>query len=427
MPNVDKVLQAIVDDPAMPLSSLSALAMRGGEVVYMNSFGRRFIHPTDAAQSKPATNNTLYRVASISKLMTTLGAMRLMEEKKFDLDRDISDYLGFEVRNPHFKDRAITSRMLMCHTSSMRDDGGYFWPQKQGFTMQDVLGREGKWWSDKRPPGEYFFYANLPWGVLGTVMERVSQTRFDLLMSKLILEPMRLEGGYSPASFSAEQLGRVATLYRKRTETKGKEVWNPRGEWVAQVDDFSKQLPTSRADENYVVGSNGTLMGPQGGCRLTIEGLGRVMKMIWQRGKLDGRQIVCEACIDQMLQRQWTSNTVVGGANDNGIDNGNDGGEFEPDGTRAMNAWGLGNQQFLDITGDGIGDRLVEKGGYTPIGHLGDAYGLTSIISIDPKTGDGLAFCVGGVGNDPATNRGKYSAMRRYEERILTALGEASK
>ena len=85
---------------------------------------RRHIDP-DA----PADRDTLYRIASISKLVTTLGVMRLVEEGRLALDTDVGEYLGWRLRNPHFPETPITVRMLLTHTSSLRDDGGYSWPQ----------------------------------------------------------------------------------------------------------------------------------------------------------------------------------------------------------------------------------------------------------------------------------------------------------
>jgi len=61
-------------------------------------------------------------------LIGALGLMRLLEGGKVDLDADVSGYLGFNLRNPHFASQAITLRHLLLHTSSLRDDGGYFWP-----------------------------------------------------------------------------------------------------------------------------------------------------------------------------------------------------------------------------------------------------------------------------------------------------------
>ena len=366
-------LQAIVDDPEAPLASLSVLAIRDGEVVYERRFGER--NP----------GKTLYRVASISKLVTTLGVLRLVEEGVLDLDRDAGEYLGWPLRNPHFPDAKITLRMLLSHTSSLRDDADYFWPE--GHRIRDKL--VGRAWSAEAPPGALFSYANLPWGIVGTVMEKATGERFDRLMQRLVIAPLGLAGGYSPADMSDEQVRRIATVYRQG---------------VPQIDDYSSAPPAPRAGPSYVPGENGTLFAPQGGLRASASDLGRVMRMLMDRGELDGKRFLAPETVDRMLARHWT----------------------RKDGKRdRFHAYGLGNQHFIDVTGRGYGDRLVEGGGFTGVGHHGDAYGLTGILVFDPRTKKGLVYLIGGAGFDPAKRPGVWSSFYRHEERILTELYRA--
>jgi CubicO group peptidase (beta-lactamase class C family) len=99
-----------------------------------------------------------------------------------------------------------------------------------------------------------------------------------------------------------------------------------------------------------------------------------------------------------------------------------------------MLAWGLGMQIYTDqsvqaaVGGKGAkaaggqGDRLVAAGGFTGVGHFGDAWGLTSIMVFDPQTKNGVVFLVGGPGANPENTPGVYSSMYRYEERIIDAL-----
>ena len=418
---LDAELAAIVGDAAHPLASLSVLAMKEGKVVYHRQFGYRTIDISNATKNRPANADTMYRIASISKLIVTLGVMKLVEDGKLALDTDVSQYLGFKLRNPHFPDDAITLRMLLDHTSSLRDDGGYYWEAKLNVGFKDVLVPgsklygEGKMWANNAKPGAYFQYANLPWGVVGAVMERVTGERFDRLMRRLILDPMNLKGGFHPADFSSVDLGNVATLYRKRSGDDGKEVWNPKGPWIAQTDDYLSVAPVPRALPNYEIGTNGSLFGPMGNCRLTAEGLGKVMLLLMNGGVHEGRQILKRASVEQMLSVQWRHD----GKGLNGNSNGEVGFGTHRD---FMNVWGLGVQHFQDITGPGRGDRLVDGGGFKASGHLGDAWGLTSAMVFDRKTRNGLIFMVGGPGFDPETYNGKYSAFYRHEEQILTAL-----
>jgi CubicO group peptidase (beta-lactamase class C family) len=416
MPALDAELAALVQHPAQPLASLSVLAVRDAKPVYQAQFGDRWMDPKDPKNHLPANAQTLYRIASLSKLVTTLGVMRLVEQGTLQLDADVSGYLGYRLRNPHFPDTAITLRMLLSHTSSLRDDAGYYWEDRLKVDLREVLtpgGRlygSGAMWSEKARPGGYFSYANLPWGVIGSIMEAVTGERFDRLMQRLILDPMGLHGGFHPTDFSAADLGNVATLYRKRSEVGAKEIWDSAGPWVAQVDDYHDSAPAPRAGPDYVPGSNGTLFGPQGNCRLSAEGLGRIMRLLLNQGRHEGRQLLTSDNVATMLAPQWQYNGQAG-VHSNGDSNH---GQFQ--------AWGLGLQLFRDVSKNARGDRLVEGGGFSGAGHFGDAWGLTALLAFDPATRNGMVYLSGGPGFNPETSPGAYSSTFRYEEQIRTAL-----
>ena len=407
MIRLDEELASIAGDPAAPLASLSVLAMRAGRVVHAQQFGRPRIGGGDPQADRAAGPGTMYRVASISKLVTTLGVLAAVEAGRMGLDADASDFLGFRLRNPHFPDVAVTPRMMLSHTSSVRDEGGYNWPST--VKLRDVLAGNAAMWGREAAPGAYFSYANLPWGLLGTMIERTTGERFDRFMRGHVLGPLGVDATYNPADLGAKAAERIATLYRKRSGEEGHEVWDAAGPWRAQVDDYSGEAPVSRAGDEYEIGTNGTLFGPQGGLRASAADLGRVMQLLLGRGEIDGRRILARGTVEAMLATQW----AFDGRN----------GESDYAVTRRrFNAWGLGNQHFLDVSGPAQGDRLVEGGGFRAIGHVGDAYGLTSAMALDPASGDGMVFLTGGSAFDPYSQRGAYSAFARYEERILTAL-----
>jgi CubicO group peptidase (beta-lactamase class C family) len=380
---LDAELAAIMVDPACQLASLSVLAVRNGKVAYQKQFGQRVL-------GKPANEHTLYRIASVSKMMTTLAMMRLVEDGKLALDADVSGYLGFTLRNPHFPGAPITLRALLSHTSSLRDDAGYAWPC--GVTLDSVLAQDGAMWSRNAPPGAYFCYANLGWGVIGTVMESVTGERFDRLMRRLLLDPLGMRGGFNPSEFPPEDQANLATLYRKRTTDT--EVWDPAGPWIAQVDEHSAP-PAGVA--SYVIGTNATPFSPTGGLRVSAAGLGKVMLMLINDGVHQGKRILAPATLRTMFARQWTDNGTNGDT-EHGL----------------YRCWGLGNQQFPD--------RLVEGGGYAGVGHLGDAYGLRSVFVVNLEQRSGMIVLVGGVSSDPDAYKGAYSSMARFEERILSAM-----
>lgn len=401
---LDTELAAIARDPACELASLSVLAIRNGKIVYERGFGRRQIGPS----GKPADEHTLYRIASISKMMTTLGLMRLLEAGKVDLDADVSGYLGFSLRNPHFPDRAITLRHLLTHTSSLRDDGGYSWGADTA--LKDVLVPgarlygKGAMWASNAGPGEYFTYCNLGWGVTGTIMEAVTGERFDRLMQRLLIQPLGLVAGYAPAELPPHGIANLATLYRKRTTDT--EVWDANGPWIAQVDDYASKPPALPPNiDRYVIGANATPFSPTGGLRISAHGMGVVMLMLMNGGVHRGKRFLKQATLGQMFSRQWTYDGK--GGNGDSL-----GGLF--------NAWGLGNQQWPDDPATNT--RLVEGGGFAAAGHLGDAYGLMSVFAADLNKRNGMVALVGGTSTDPLAYKGRYSSNARFQEQILTAM-----
>jgi CubicO group peptidase (beta-lactamase class C family) len=399
--DLDRSLAAIVADPARPLASLSVLAVRDGKIVYEGQFGVARMRT-----GRPVTARTMFRIASVSKMMTTLALMKLVEYGAVRLDEDVGTYLGYPLRNPHFPDRPITLRQLLTHTSSLRDDAGYSWGADTA--LKDVLvpggARHGKgaMWARDAAPGRYFTYCNLGWGVIGTVMERVTGERFDLLMRRLLLRPMGLRGGYNPAAFTAGELADTATLYRRRTTDT--EVWDPAGPWIAQVDDYDEQGPVAPAGiERYVPGTNGTLFSPTGGLRISARDLGKVMLMLIGGGLHEGRRILRADTIALMFAEHWRFDGTNGDTL-NGL----------------YHSWGLGAQRFPDV--DGAGNRLVEGGHFAAVGHLGDAYGLVATFAVDLEHRNGIVSLIGGFGTDPERDPGRYSAHTRAEETILTTL-----
>ena len=414
MPELDQQLQAILSDRGRPLASLSALAIRGGKIVYRQSFGYRVIDISGGGRDVPADNNTLYRVASVSKLVAAIGVLRLVDQHKLDLDADIGNYLGYTVRNPHFPDVAITTRMLLSHTSSLRDEGGYSFPTE--ISLRSVLQQSGKnygqglQWAapsadSDRAPGKYFEYCNFNWGILGSIVEAVSGQRFDRYMQHNVLAPLKIKGGYNPEELTQDDIVKLAVLYRKQDSS---EIWSSAGPWVVQTDDYQGKLPAKRRDlESYIPGSNATPFSPQGGLRISTAGLARVMLMLMNGGELDGVRILRAETVDAMLSEQWRYDAARrNGDNYQGL----------------FRAWGLGTQRFSDVSSAHFGDRVVAGGGFRAYGHLGFAYGLNSGFVFDPVSRNGMIYIIGGVGADPEKNRGEYSSLNIWEEQVLEAL-----
>lgn len=410
---VDQALAALVNDPKHPVVSVSALAIRNGQVVYANRFGARHLGSRAGEAALPMTERTLVRVASISKLVVSLGVLRLVEQGLLRLDEDVSVQLGWRLRHPQFPDRPITLRLLLSHRSGL-SDGSESYAFDGHTRLQDVLQPGGRWFADgqnwrrDREPGTVFEYVNLNFGVVATVMERATGERFDRLMQRLVMGPLGLRGGFNPADFPAADQADIATQYRKRSTVGGREVWDPAGPWVVQADDFRHAAPTAPDGlDGYEVGRNGTLFGPQGRLRTSLRDLGVVMQMLLNRGEHAGQPFLRPDSVAELSREQWRLN--ASGSN----------GDAPQDWAQS---WGLGVQRYTDASGPGRGDRLVEGGGFSGWGHTGDAYGMMGVFALDPVRRHGMIVLITGPGVDPATFPSQWSALYRWEELALSAL-----
>lgn len=405
----------LVDGTALtaPLSGLQVSLMEHGRATDGWAFG--FAQLTDAGVDALRRDHKI-RVASISKLVVAIGVMQLVEAGTLDLDADVSEYLGWPLRNPAFPNTPITSRQLLTHTSSLRDGKAYSIPAGQGelrdfFTPGSTLWDGGAHFASGsgREPGAYFTYSNLAFGVLGSVIERRSGERFDLYMARAVLEPLGIDARFNACAIASELR---AAGFRKRPQ---EGEWDPEGPWIAQVDGGAPHCFYGGSDpsfvesflEDYRLGSNGTLFSPQGGLRASADDLLVILRMLVGRGEIDGRRLLSAATVEAMLAPAWTL--------DADGSNGLSAGEVEPGGPTdgLMTSYGLSVHRIdLRAWGFESGPRLL-------VGHLGEAYGVLSHALLDPQTGDGIATIITGTADDPAAAPPGTSPLYRVEEEVL--------
>lgn len=152
----------------------------------------------------PVTEDTFFRVASVSKLVFAFAALRLVEDGLLELDADIGTYLGYRVRNPRYPDTPITLRQLLTHTASLLDNALYDGPGIDGeMTMRQLLTppNDAVDFSHDEP-GTVFCYSNFGAGIAGSMMEIVTGERFDDLMQRLLFHPLGIRASYAPRRIS---------------------------------------------------------------------------------------------------------------------------------------------------------------------------------------------------------------------------------
>jgi CubicO group peptidase (beta-lactamase class C family) len=311
------------------------------------------------------------RMASVSKLVCAMGALRLAERGLVDLDADASKALGFRARNPAFPDVPITLRRLLSHTSSLRD-GERYWanhPETLSVLFEGAHAQE-RW--GREPPG-YFTYCNLNYGLVGQAMEAAAGERFDLLMRRLVFDPLGLACGYNWSGVPRERRAAAAALYRK-TGPDG-ETLDPNGVWTPQIDATAETLdpPTYRSKPNapdlaaYRLGANGSLFAPQGGLRASVRDLARIGGDLLRALAGQGRAASAEM-VARLSDPVWRFDGANGAT---------EGGFY-----RAF----------------GAGGHILDQGVF---GHFGEAYGLRSGLLIDPRRRRVCAYAINGFSREP--------------------------
>jgi CubicO group peptidase (beta-lactamase class C family) len=362
---------ATVPPAAPPVHAEVGVAFdRSGE---MGSFADGIADPQSGRE---VTVDDPVRVASISKMVTAIGVMKLVDQGKLDLSSDVSRWLGWSLRNPNFPNRPITLSMLLSHTGSVREhDDDYVIPL--GGSLQQAMA-DPKNWDPQNGPGDgYFAYVNLNYPIIGSIIEKVTGQRFDIWMRREVLEPMKLDACFNWPTCSDAIVARAVEL----DTPEGKPVKDDlHGRRPACPVFVKEDTPCDLS--LWRLGENGSLFAPQGGLRISARGLGRIGRMLLNGGTLDGVRILSPQAVDTLFAQVWRFN---------GSNGATEGGFYC--------SAGNGSHQLPSKIA-GCADDMGTNGAIL-VGHAGDAYGMKSGLWIDRTRGRGIAYFVTGVA-DPA-------------------------
>lgn len=339
---------------------LALVAVNNGEVVLNETYGVKNIET-----GEPIAKDDIFRIASISKSFCATAVMQLVEQGKLSLDQDVSELVGFEVRNPNSPDKVITVKMLLSHTASMSDANGYF---SLNAINPDSSATWKQAWNNYAPETGYE-YCNLGYNTLGTIVERVSGERYDQYIVNHILNPIGVYGGYEVLSLDSTKFVNIYT-------------WDgEKNEYIHKPAAYAK-----RADEiaNYVFGQSTPVFSPTGGLKISAQDLAKVMKMHMNLGTTpEGTQIISKESAEAMQ-------SIVAPKTDEG------------------DAYGFAirtSKQLLD--------------GHTMIGHTGSAYGVYTSMFWNSERNFGFVVMTNGCNgrydnNFMAIHRECVAAMHKY-------------
>ena len=330
-----------------PVMGLSVAVVKNNKFIYTHSFGLK-----DAETNAPLTNDNIFRIASISKSFSATAVMQLVESNKLKLDQDVSELVGFKVRNPKFPETVITLRLMLSHLSSINDSQGYF-------SLDSINPAKSANWENcynNYEPGKKYMYCNLNFNMIGTIIEKVSGERFDAYIQNHILKPFQLYGGYYVNELDKSKF---ATIYEYQPDA-AKFVVSP-----------NAYAPRTTEVAAYQMGYSTPIFSPTGGMKISAKDLATYMMMHANYGKYNGVRIISKKS-SKLMQTAVSDVAPYGFA--------------------------------LETPGSIMDGKKM-------IGHTGSAYGLFSAMFFDPQEKYGIVVISNGC--HPGETSGYNNVIRK--------------
>ncbi|MCF6268969.1 MAG: beta-lactamase family protein [Melioribacteraceae bacterium] len=300
---IDNLIEKEISDSK--IAGAVVLIARKGKTAYLKSFGYQ-----DKEAEIKMDNNTMFRIASMTKPITSVAVMMLYEEGHFMLMDNVSAFIP-EFKNPMVQvvgsngqdslvpaKREIRIRDLLTHTSGIP----YQWNDVSGPRYKDVFISGGLAEFDRTTsenikklaqlplvnhPGEKFTYG-LSIDVLGYLVEVVSGISFDKFLQERIFKPLKMNDTYFYPP--EEKLPKLAAAYTLNGDNK-----------IERINDG--RVLTSGAFEytaSYPYGGPKTYFSGGAGLVSTANDYVRFCQMILNNGELDGERILSRKTVELM-------------------------------------------------------------------------------------------------------------------------------
>ena len=301
---ITAVMQKHVDNGL--LAGAVAMVAREGKVAYFQCVGMQ-----DREKQVEMNPGTIFRIASMSKAITSVAAMMLYEEGKFQLKDPVSNFIPefadtkvlASSGDPSAQDglvslkRPITIRHLLTHTSGLT----YQWDSRVGAKYaeagithglvqdEDLLADDMKKLAQMplvHQPGEAFTYS-LSVDVLGRVVEVASGMPFDEFLQKRIFEPLKMnDTGFR---LPENKVSRLAAVYAP----------DPNG-GLSRLPDGILGEGTMKASVTYPYEGTHRYRSGGGGLCSTVPDYARFIQMLLNGGELDGVRLLSRKTVELM-------------------------------------------------------------------------------------------------------------------------------
>jgi len=197
------IINAVTDEmQALAIPGAAVAIIEAGETTFAAGFGSRHPHRDD-----PVKASTLFRIGSVTKMLTAIGLLQLVEQGLVDLNSPITDYVPeFSFAYDANWAPSITPQHLLTHTTAMAD---YIEIDTPGFKDDDALSTffSGPYGQSPyaylmAPAGRMFNYSNPGYMLAGWITESVGQSYYRYYLEENVLAPL----GMTRTFFLPEQV-----------------------------------------------------------------------------------------------------------------------------------------------------------------------------------------------------------------------------
>jgi CubicO group peptidase (beta-lactamase class C family) len=173
---IDSIVQDAIDRRIFP--GAVVLAARGPQICHLAAYGSTMY---EASGSRPVARDTIYDVASLTKMFTATAVLRLADEKRLDLRAPVGLYL------PELRAEAITVWHLLTHTSGLDIRLSALREAGRAGVLEAVYGAAPVY-----PPGTVVAYTNVNSLLLGEIVARLSGEPLDAALHAQVSGPLGL-------------------------------------------------------------------------------------------------------------------------------------------------------------------------------------------------------------------------------------------
>jgi CubicO group peptidase (beta-lactamase class C family) len=169
---------------------LSVAILNDKEIIWSKGYGY-----ADLENRIKAAPETIYRIASITKLFTSTAVMQLRDQGKLNLHDPVAEYLPwFNIKEP--KGRPITVENLITHTSGLpREAAGPYWTTTD-FPLKEEVVKNLPGQRHPLEPWRKWKYSNLALSLAGYIVEEVSGKPYESYVKENILKPLGMNSTY---------------------------------------------------------------------------------------------------------------------------------------------------------------------------------------------------------------------------------------